>query len=159
MTTGGTPPPDVTVRVLRAKVGELEGWLANASSAGLGVPVEPVDYLAADLALVASALADLIERVGRGRTGPPRGSLAPVASTFFPRGIGSTPPLGEWIPRALDAEPARVAAWARSVQGHHVELPDERCSLCEVGWPCDTYLLAGALLTVLRPTLADDDNA
>lgn len=47
-------PPEIAVRILRAKVGELEARVLRG---------EPDEWLAADMALLADLLADVIERV------------------------------------------------------------------------------------------------
>lgn len=51
--------PERAVRLLRAKAGELEGYVANVAP----VPEVFDIALAADLALIAALLADHIERV------------------------------------------------------------------------------------------------
>ena len=67
-----TIPADLAARLLRAKSAELETRLANSPS------VDRVDYLAADLALVAELLADLIERIELDRSIKVAGELGHV---------------------------------------------------------------------------------
>jgi hypothetical protein len=54
--------PDQAVRLLRAKVGELEGQVKDAVEFHGGL--RPIDEVKADIALIAHLLADLYERVG-----------------------------------------------------------------------------------------------
>jgi hypothetical protein len=55
--------PERSVRLLRAKAGELENYAAMVLD-GQNVPRLSDGYLAADIALIASLLADHIERTG-----------------------------------------------------------------------------------------------
>lgn len=48
--------PELAVRLLRAKASDLEAHLATAQRP------EPIDWLAADVALIATLVADHIER-------------------------------------------------------------------------------------------------
>ena len=52
-------PPDRAVRLLRAKVGELEADVKDALNRD---PNNSIAYLTADIALVAALLADAVER-------------------------------------------------------------------------------------------------
>ncbi len=56
-------PAEIAVRLLRAKAAELERRLVDSPI------VDRVDYLAADLGLVAELLADLIERIESSTSG------------------------------------------------------------------------------------------
>jgi hypothetical protein len=53
---GEPAPAETAARILRAKAAELEAWLQNAETP------EPIDHLAADVALIAELLAAVIER-------------------------------------------------------------------------------------------------
>lgn len=56
-------PPERAVRLLRAKAGELEGFVRGAHEAPVGhTPNYSSIDAAADIALIASLLADHIER-------------------------------------------------------------------------------------------------
>jgi len=54
--------PERSVRLLRAKAGELEQMVLDAANASTGgAPLRPVDAVRADVALIATLLADHIE--------------------------------------------------------------------------------------------------